>query len=1416
MKADFSRLRVDDASGDEWLQQQGRLWLDSDWNEATLARLRRLELHVRDVVGALGRPDPGTAFRLGDGGNGELTIGGGAGPAGHLYLDGILAANPTRTTYATQPDYPGAPPLPLPSATSSGWQLVGDMGTARAGHGAAPARPGPLAPVARVLVCGGTSAGAVTSTAELFDPVTATWSPTPAMGVARAWHSVTVLPNRRILVAGGLGPAGLALATAELYDPATGTWTATAPLARARFGHTATMLADGRLLVAGGFARTGGSLGPTSGTDALADAEIYTPATGTWTTVASMTRPRGRHTAVRLGRPPLAGAVLVCGGHREGAAEATAELYDPASDQWRSAPDLAGAREGHTMTLLSDGRALVVGGLAAGQALSSCELFDPVAQVWRSAAALASARTGHCAARVVAGQVLVAGGHRGDRPLTSAELYDPGADRWTAGRPLAEARAWHSATVLDDGSILAAGGSSALDPAAGAGGETPAAELLDPVETTVAVAYLEVWRRLVGYLQEDRREVALGGPDTTVQLRTVAQVKVVAVPAAHRPATLDGTHAAAYLPDDGTGRLSTVVSPTAPPQNPCDVPAGGTYTGRENRLYRVEIHDSGEMLGALAPSPVPLTADAPGGSAELAVGELTAPQRAALLVGGWDLVAGPGPTALREAVSVSFVDDTGVVRLTLPTRHNGYTVAGGAALVPRRDVARLAEPAPAGATSLRLVPGEGPSPAETAAGRLARRGWYVRTGESAEPVAVVSYDPETGLATLAGPLRSAYPRDAELVPRARYKWSADNASFATAVTAVLRTDLTTATTTLQVGSLGRDRAGMLRVGDLVEICGDTDELGPGHGLLCRIAADPDPDALTVTLDTAHPLLTPARNAEVRADHVVLRRWDGLGFVGPEDVDLGEGVKVRFSGYDFRASSYWWFTTRARDASVEDLDGVPPHGTRRHRTPLAVLHWRGDPETGITLDRAVDCVPVFDPLTDLQARHVRYDDSRTALGASNVQEAIEALAPKTHPRVRQDGISWRNDRPLPVTTFNQGLTVRFTEPMAPATLTDRTVEIWLHVPDPTEPLVHALRVPCIVTAGPDQVGVRPRTELDPIRVGQWRDRLRLVDGSPDLRAVVVLHGDKILDAAGRRPLDGTVFGRLTRDGYDTVTDLRLPSGDGRAGGRFESWLFLTGPPAPPRVAGVEPAAGASLAAAPPAIHVMFTKDVSRESVTAADRVVVRGPGGVRVSGSVEPFPFTPAADTWSGLTFTPATPGWAGAGTYTLTLSSAIVDSGGLGLDGDGDGTPSDFSASFTFGPPPAPVPVRVTRISPPDGAQLQEFPAVIRVEFDKLVQRNTLTAQSVEVGMAPLEDPVAFTTVDGTITPFGEAAPGMVRGFTFAPADRDSLIIPGLFVVDLHGEGAHVILDVDGMPLDGQSNGRPSRFSSSFEVGEVR
>ena len=67
-----------------------------------------------------------------------------------------------------------------------------------------------------------------------------------------------------MLVAGGSGKAGY-LASAELYDPATNTWSAAGNLTTARYVHTATLLPSGKVLVAGGYGNAG----------YLASAELY-------------------------------------------------------------------------------------------------------------------------------------------------------------------------------------------------------------------------------------------------------------------------------------------------------------------------------------------------------------------------------------------------------------------------------------------------------------------------------------------------------------------------------------------------------------------------------------------------------------------------------------------------------------------------------------------------------------------------------------------------------------------------------------------------------------------------------------------------------------------------------------------------------------------------------------------------------------------------------------------------------------------------------------------------------------------------------------------------------------------------------------------------------------------------------------
>jgi hypothetical protein len=133
------------------------------------------------------------------------------------------------------------------------------------------------------------------------------------LGNARGFHTATLLPNGKVLVAGGF--TDIILSYAELYDPGTGTWTATGSLGTARWVHTATLLASGKVLVAGGLGSSG----------ALSSTELYDPANGTWTATGSMEDGRDSHVATLLPN----GKVLVAGGLNSMTWTSSAEFFDP-------------------------------------------------------------------------------------------------------------------------------------------------------------------------------------------------------------------------------------------------------------------------------------------------------------------------------------------------------------------------------------------------------------------------------------------------------------------------------------------------------------------------------------------------------------------------------------------------------------------------------------------------------------------------------------------------------------------------------------------------------------------------------------------------------------------------------------------------------------------------------------------------------------------------------------------------------------------------------------------------------------------------------------------------------------------------------------------------------------------------------
>ncbi len=304
-----------------------------------------------------------------------------------------------------------------------------------------------LLPNGRVLVAAGNRKRALSS-AELFDPSTNSWTQTGSLGQSRQAHSATLLPDGRVLVAGGYGDAGRnPLSSAELFDPVAGSWSQTGSLGQPRDSHTATMLRDGRVLVAGGE-------GQGSSKGALSSAELYDPATGTWSPTGSLGQAREQHTAALL--PD--GRVLVAGGEGIGGdALFSAELYDPVTGTWSPTGSMSQARNAYAAAQLTDGRVLAVGGVDGKKVLATAELYDPATGTWAMTGSLRQARDFHTATLLTSGRVLVAGGTDG-RDLFASELYDPATGIWSQVGSLEQTREQHTATLLSDGRVLVAGG----------------------------------------------------------------------------------------------------------------------------------------------------------------------------------------------------------------------------------------------------------------------------------------------------------------------------------------------------------------------------------------------------------------------------------------------------------------------------------------------------------------------------------------------------------------------------------------------------------------------------------------------------------------------------------------------------------------------------------------------------------------------------------------------------------------------------------------------------------------------------------------------------------------------------------------------------------------------------------------------
>ena len=244
---------------------------------------------------------------------------------------------------------PTAEATPSASPVVTQWEQAGNMSVARDDPHAIALADG------SVLVVGNDQG------AEIHD-ASGAWSTVASLDKPRTNFSLVRLHDGRAMVVGGMNDIDQSYLSALLFDPAApddGWVHASGLLHTARTDPSVVVLADGRVLVAGGYFRVAPDFGRVPGDAVLASYGRSAPRDGGLADVA----------------PPSVGAAM-----------ATAELFDPATEEWTETGPMTYARYAAAATLLADGRVLVVGSQCPNyggevtvdyRACGTAEIYDP-------------------------------------------------------------------------------------------------------------------------------------------------------------------------------------------------------------------------------------------------------------------------------------------------------------------------------------------------------------------------------------------------------------------------------------------------------------------------------------------------------------------------------------------------------------------------------------------------------------------------------------------------------------------------------------------------------------------------------------------------------------------------------------------------------------------------------------------------------------------------------------------------------------------------------------------------------------------------------------------------------------------------------------------------------------------------------
>jgi hypothetical protein len=612
-----------------------------------------------------------------------------------------------------------------------------------------------------------------------------------------------------------------------------------------------------------------------------------------------------------------------------------------------------------------------------------------------------------------------------------------------------------------------------------------------------AIVYLEVWQRLITALEDEAlREVALGGPDTTARIKTIAQVRVAVVP---QPSLVTCANALQFLPQPGGGTLTTLQPQVSLPADLCRLPDPNSFTGHQNRLYRVEIHEGGDPVNNLVGSTsnslqAQLAQDAAAGATTLFLAQaLTAAQIDA--VSRWGVITITDNTGLSEKEVIASVANDGQSIALTQGLTSAFTTANNA-----------------------LVHG------------VARFKWSRDNASFAVQVTAVSTDRLTLTLSSLGRDQATAFRQGDLVE------ICDDAS-----------------------ELGPARGHLTNLQsdpdpDQLTVA-IADPLPPSFQIPANQTAAPPaspPQSPPISPSPSadrHPILR-------RWDGQGIAQV-AFSEIGTPDMDLADGVQIQFGGANLLPGDYWQFTARSTDGSIEALTHAPPAGIVRHRSPLAVVSWAplppASPPTSppgqpgaYSLLRIEDCRQVFPPLVDLP---------RTEAGL-HIQQVITVnqQTGQTSPLF--------NDSQVLVSTIVTGINVQCDADVDPASATPPTCFLTVEVPGPVglipgnPPTSSTAGYNPVIVASSVSAAANTITWLPSPAAVAWLEELAL-NNTSGIFARFTLKGNFIWTQSFPPAfLDGEAYGFK----QNNMISLNLPSGDRRRGGDFEMWFWLVAQPA----------------------------------------------------------------------------------------------------------------------------------------------------------------------------------------------------------------------------------------------------------------